>query len=192
MAISHLGIGKEVGNVETDRGQEAEAFNRFYTVTRDELLEGFVWPFATVEVALGLVEEDPTNEWAYSYRYPSNCLKIRKIQSGQRTDTIDSRIPLKISRDGTGKLIYCDIEDAVLEYTFRENDPGRFSNLFITALSYIIAFKMAPRLTKGDPFKLGNRAFEAAKLWLSMAEAHAANEEVPDVEPESDSIRSRY
>lgn len=191
MALSHLGIGKEVGNVETDRGQEVEAFNRFYQPTRDEMLEDFPYPWATVTVEMGLVEADPTDEWAYSYRYPSNAVKLRRIQSGFRADTNDSRIPYRVSRDSTGKLIYTDVEDAVMEYTFRETDPGRFPPLFVTALSFLLAFKMAPRLTKGDPFKLGNRAFAAFEKWLPMAQASAANEEIPDVEPDSDSIRAR-
>lgn len=191
MALSHLGIGKEVADVETDRGEEAKAFNRFYQITRDELLEKFAWPWATVTADLGLVEEDPTDEWKYSYRYPSNALKLRRIQSGNRVDNLDSRIPFRISRDSTGKLLYTDMQDAVIEYTFRETDPGRFSSLFVTGLSFILAFKMSPRLTKGDPFKLGNRAFESARLWLGMAEASAANEEGQEKEPESELIRSR-
>lgn len=191
MALSHLGIATEVGNVETDRTEAAKAFNRFYQPTRDEMLEEFPYPWSMVTASLGLVEADPTDEWAYSYRYPSNCLKLKRIQSGIRNDNPDSRIPYRISRDSTGKLIYTDIPDAVMEYQFRETDPGRFNPLFVTALSFMVAYKMAPRMTKGDPFKLGNRAFESAQIWLGKAKASSAGEEVPEREPESELIRSR-
>lgn len=191
MALSHLGIGKEVGNAETDTTEEARCFRRFYEPTRDELLEDFPWPWAMVTADLGLVEEDPTNEWRYSYRYPSNALKLKRIQSGLRNDNPDSRIPYRVTRDDGGKLIYTDMQDAVLEYIFRETDPGRFNPLFVTALSYMMAFKMAPRMTKGDPFKLGSRAFEAGMIWLAKAKASSAGEEVPEREPESELIRSR-
>lgn len=191
MALSHLGIGRKVGDVETDRTEEAKSFNEFYQITRDEMLEDFHYPWAMVTAELGLVEEDPTTEWRYSYRYPSNALKMKRIQSGLRNDSMDSRIPYRISRDGTGKLIYTDLSDAVMEYTFRETDPGRFNPLFITALSFLLAFKMAPRLTKGDPNKLGARAFQAFGVWVGKAQASMAGEEVPEREPESEFIRSR-
>lgn len=191
LAISHLGVGKEVGNVETDDDEEASAFNRFYETTRDEVLREFPWPFAVKTVDLGLVEEDPTVEWAYSYRYPSNAIQLKRILSGIRNDNQDSRIPYRITRDDGGLLIYTDLEDATLEYIFRETDPGRFPSDFVTALSYLLAFKMAPRLTKGDPFKLGNRAYEAYMMAIGKAKADAANEEVSEREPESEFIRSR-
>lgn len=191
MALSHLGIGTEVGDVETDRTEAAKAFNRFYQPTRDEMLEEFAYPWAMVTVSLGLVEADPTDEWAYSYRYPSNCLKLKRIQSGVRNDDPDSRVPYRVSRDATGKLIYTDVADAVMEYQFRETDPGRFNPLFVTALSFMLAFKMAPRMTKGDPFKLGVRALELARLWIAKAQVSSAGEEVPEREPESELIRSR-
>lgn len=191
MALSHLGIGKEIGNVETDDDEEAAAFNRFYETSRDEVLRDFVWPFAMVTTDLGLVEEDPTNEWRFSYRYPSNALKLKRIQSGVRNDNMDSRIPYRITRDDGGLLLYTDLEDAIMEYTFRETDPGRFPADLVTALSFLLAFKMAPRLTKGDPFKLGNRAFEAYGMWIGRARSNAANEEVSEREPDSEFIRAR-
>lgn len=191
MALSHLGIGKEIGNVETDDDEEAAAFNRFYETTRDEMLRDFPWPFAMVTTDLGLVEEDPTTEWAYSYRYPSNSLKLKRIFSGIRNDNIDSRIPYRITRDDGGLLIYTDIEDATMEYIFRETDTGRFPPEFITALSFMMAFKMAPRLTRGDTAKLGTRSFEAAMLWINKAKANASGEEVPEKSPESEFIRAR-
>lgn len=191
MALSHLGIGKEIGNIETDDDEEAAAFNRFYENCRDILLRDFPWPFAMVTADLGLVEEDPTEEWAYSYRYPSNCLKLKRIQSGIRNDNQDSRIPYRVSRDDGGLLLYTDLEDAVIEYTFRETDPGRFPPEFVSALSFLLAFKMAPRLTAGDPFKLGDRAYQMYQVEIGKARASAGNEEVPGREPDSEFIRAR-
>jgi len=58
MALSHLGIGKELANMETDTGENASACRRFYENCRDNMLSDFPWPFATVTTDLGLVEED--------------------------------------------------------------------------------------------------------------------------------------
>jgi hypothetical protein len=144
-----------------------------------------------VTTDLGLVEEDPTVEWAFSYRYPSNCLQLKRIFSGIRNDNQDSKIPFRISRDETGLLVYTDMEDATMEYIFKETDPGRFPADFVTAISFLVAFKMAPRITRGDAVKLGSRAFEAYNMWMGMARANAANEETPERTPESELIRAR-
>jgi len=191
MALSHLGIGKELANMETDTGENASACRRFYENCRDNMLSDFPWPFATVTTDLGLVEEDPNDEWSFSYRYPSNSLMLKRIFSGTRNDTIQSRVPYRITRDATGLLIFTDWEDATMEYTFKETDPGRFPPDFIMALSALLAFTIAPRIAKGDPFKLGDRAYNIYQVKLAEAKASAANEEVPDQTPESEFIRER-
>src|SRR5665648_440114 len=89
MALGHLASGKEIANLETERSAEAIACRRFFDSARDAVLRDFSWPFATKIKALSLIEEDPNSEWAYSYRYPTDCLNFRRILSGTRTDTRD-------------------------------------------------------------------------------------------------------
>src|SRR4051812_32897245 len=86
MALGHLAVGKAIGAL-TEASQEARACLRFYEQARDEVLRDFPWPFATTVEALALVAVQPTTEWGYSYRYPLNCLALRRIPSGVRNDT---------------------------------------------------------------------------------------------------------
>ena len=191
LAISHLGIGKEIGNLETEKSEEAQAIRRFFDTVRNQVLRDFPWPFATKFVNLALVEQDPTEEWAFSYRHPSDALKLRRILSGLRNDHRQSKVPFRISRDDSGLLIFTDFEDAQLEYTFEEEDPLRFPDDFIQALSFRLAAYVAPRLTKGDPFKVGRNAMEMYLFEINRAQSTAANEEQMDEIPQSEFIRFR-
>ena len=191
LALNHLGIGKEIQNLTTDTSDEATACRRFYEIARDILFRDFNWPFATKIIALDLIEEDPNSEWDYSYRYPTDCLRTIKILSGIRNDTHQSKVPYKISNDVSGLVVYTDTEDAELEYIMRITDPGLFTQDFIMALSYKIAHLIAPRVTAGDPFKLGDRAMQQYILSSSDAMSNAVNEEQPDQLVESEFIRAR-
>jgi hypothetical protein len=191
LSLSHLGIGKEIQDLENEQSQEASACRRFFTSARDATLRDFAWPFATRIVALGLVKENPNSEWGYSYRYPSDCVRIRRILSGVRNDRLITKIPYRILSDATARLVYTDKEDAEIEYTVRVTDPMLFSSDFELGFSYRLAFYLAPRLTKGDPFKLGEQALKFYDAEISRAKAAAYNEEFPDIVPETDLLKDR-
>lgn len=191
MATSHLGVGKEIANIDTEQSEEASACRRFYDVARKSVLADLDWTFATKFAVLGLVEEDPSDEWDFSYRYPSDCITLRRILSGMRNDTQASRIPFKILKDDAGKLIYTDLESAEIEYTEDVEDPGYFSSEFTIALSFKLASLIAPRLTGGDPFKLKAEMLAQYELELGRAKKKNMNEETRDLLPESEFITTR-
>lgn len=191
LALGHLGSGKEIANLDTENSAEARACRRFYETARDEMLRGWTWPFATKITTLTLVEEDPNDEWAYSYRYPTDCLMFRRIPSGARTDTRQSRVPYRVAQDDAGQVIFTDREDAQAEYTVAITDTRRFTSDFTMALSLRLASYIAPSITAGDPFKVGTRAFQLYGMSVDAARANAANEEQPDEDPSSQFERER-
>lgn len=191
MALSHLGVGKEIANLETETSQEAAACRRFFSVARDNTLRDYPWPFTTKIQALALIETDPNDEWNYSYRYPSDCLRLRRVLSGIRNDNRQTRVPYKIAQDAAGQLIYTDTENAEVEYTIRETDPSRYPSDFVMAFSLRLASYIAPRLTKGDPFKLGDRALQLHQYEVQKAMASAHVEEQQEELPDSEFIRER-
>lgn len=191
LALAHLGIGKEIATLETENSAEARILRRFYETARDAVLRDFDWPFAGKRAALGLVETDPTDEWAYSYRYPSDALKLRRIPSGTRNDTLASRIPFVVGQDTTGQLIFSDQAEAEMEYTLRVTAVEKYSPDFILALSYLLAVYSAPALTGGDPFKLGDKAAKFYQYMIAKAQASALGEEQPDPPQESEFITGR-
>jgi hypothetical protein len=193
-ALGHLGVSREIGNVETENSEEAAACRRFYPIALEMILTAFPWPFAGKFAALGLVAASPAEapEWAYSYRYPSDALELRRIVSATRRDTKASRVPYKIMQDATGQLIYTDWQNASIEYTARTDRPELYKAAFQLALSLLLASLIAPRVTGGDPFKLGDRALARYPMALSRAQMDALGEEQPDDVIDGDLVSSRF
>lgn len=193
LAISHLGIAKEISDFVTENSQEANACRRFYDVARDAVLRDFAWPFCRMFMALPLVANNPTDEWLYAYRYPNNALKIKRILSGLRNDNRQSRVPYIISQDSTGKLILCNIDQAQIEYITTEDDPLIYPADFILMFSYRLAAYIAPRITGGNAFTgIGENMMKMYQYHLALARHNAADEEQREEEPESEFIRGRY
>lgn len=191
LALSHLGITHTVSDLETEQSIEAKVLRRFYERAMNICLREFPWSFATKIDALALVEEDPNNDWSYSFRYPSDCLHVRRILGQTRNDTRDVRVAYKIAQDSSGKLIFTDQPDAEIEYTLNITDYAIMTDDFIMAFSFLLAYYVAPSLAKGDPFKLGDRALKGYEIEISSAKSTAVNEEQVDELPESEYVRNR-
>lgn len=194
MAISHLGSGKEIADLTTERSQEAASVRRFYTVALETVLRDFAWPFSSKYSTLALVETfapNVGNEWRFSYRYPADCLIMRKIFSGNRRDVMSTVVPHELTTDVDGTLILTDMPLARLEYTKRITDTSVMPSDFVMAFSLLLAHLISPRLTAGDPFKRGQAALQLYFQWLSSARANAVNEVSAGEDYDSEFIRVR-
>jgi len=189
LALRHVGVSTEVQSL-TERSKERAACQRYYEQAVDEVLRDFPWPFATRFEALAVVEEDPTSEWAFSYRWPADCLTPHRLLSGARNDSAASRIPYRIAGDVSGRLILTDLEDAELEYTARVTTVAQFAPDFVRALSLLLASYIGPSFGP-DATRLANRALELYQMAIGRAQANAANEGQPDVPVESSFITVR-
>lgn len=196
LALTFIGSGAEIATL-TEASAEARACNRVYATARDEALGSFPWPFARKQAALGLVSKTgdaghPTTEYTYAYRYPADCLQLRKILSSFRTDARRTRISYDLLADDVGTLIVTDKQDAVIEYTSTlGQNPGRWTADFQKTMAYYVAHLIAPRLTKGDPFKIGDKCFQLYMRALAGARSCGANEIQPDEDPPEALILSR-
>jgi hypothetical protein len=191
LAIGHLGSGTTIADLETEQSAEAKACRRFYVLALKQLLSEAPWPFATERASLQLLEEDPNDEWAFSYRYPSNCLQARRIVGITRNPARDEDVSYKIEQDSTGLIIYCDEQDAVLEYTKAITNYNLMPADFKLAFSFLLASYIAPSITAGDPFKLGAAAMGKYEAMMTKSIARTANEVQSDVAPASEAERSR-
>lgn len=187
MALGHLGQTKFIATL-TERSLASELCALYYEPARDFTLEDLTWPFATKYLALGLVEEEPNDDWAYSYRYPDDCVFARRLVTTRgRTDP--NPPPFKAGSDETARLIYTNEEDAVLEYTKRITDTDLFPAVFAMAVSWYLASLLAPGIAK-DKKQAGN-CLQIYMVMKSTASAQQLNEQQQSPEPESEAIRAR-
>lgn len=186
LALARCGVSSTIASL-TEASQEALACNAVYEQARDEVLRDFPWPFATKYAVLGLVEEAPTIEWAYSYRYPSDCLRALRLVSGDPTGR--TRVPYRLGHDASGRLLFTNQQNAQLAYTARFTDPAHFDPTFTSALAWRIAIDIAAPLARSDSQR--QRAEQGYGMTLSQARVDALNEEAEDTPPDASWIADR-
>lgn len=174
----------------TEKSKAAELCRVFYGPLRELVLQAFPWPFAESIVALASLGS-PAPGWAFRYRYPADCLKVRNIVvPGQRmTMTSDQRIPYKIGYESGGRVIHTDQIDAACRFTFKVEDSTFFDPAFADVLAWRLAMDLAlPLSSKSD---LQQFATQQYNLALSIAKGSAFQESQDDPDPESEFIRVR-
>lgn len=191
MALGHLGVTEEIQNVNTENSEAAIVCRRFFTPALELFQREFSWPFSNVIQALGLVEENPNSEWAYSYQYPSDCKMFHRILSGTRNDSRQSRVPYRIARGASGSVIFTDKAEAYGDWSVVETDLNRYPSDAIMAISFLLAHLISPKMTSGDPFKLGARAFALYNQAKVTAQANALNEQQDDEPTQSEFVEGR-
>lgn len=186
MALGGVGVAVEIISL-TEESVEAQQCNRFYESSRDYVLRRIDWSFARKYVSLNKVLDSPNDDWAYSYRYPTDCLNARRIVTSIRKDP--NKAPFEIASDNDGRLIFTDIENAILRYTYRIEDPLKFDDGFIECLSWHIGSKIAIPLSRSP--KERDYAYQRYVIALNEGAADARNEAHEDHPPEAEAIRER-
>lgn len=192
LAISLIGSGKQVANFDSEETPEARAGRAFYDLALESVLTDFDWGFARRRVALELIETDPNDEWSYSYRCPLDYINALSIYNGEsRPDTRDNYVPFEIGGDNAGKIIFTDMEDAVLKYTCLPVNIAKWTSGFAMTVAYRLAIYILPRLSKGDLFKIKAQLFSEYQAEASQAMRNDSNEGKPDQPFDSEFILAR-
>jgi hypothetical protein len=139
----------------------------------------------------------------FGYIQPQSNFPIGRVATPQ------SRIKFRIMSDDSGLLLYTDFAPVAatydtssppnlltpalpqLEYTAEIDEQTFYPPDFCQAMALLMAAYMAPSMTGGDPNKLGARAMNLYQWAIVRAQANAANEETPDLLPESEMMRER-
>lgn len=197
MALAHLKINRPINVLATDRSDEAQACRLFYDTTRQTVNAEFKWPFATTQSPLALIMTNPfpdsegNSEWMYAYQYPAACMNFVRILGGPRNPTRRERVSFRIVNGTQGMMILTDVESAIGEFTMEIFSEDSFGAQYALALSFKLASYIAPMVTGGDQFKLGDRALKMYQMEITSAQANAMNEEQMEEDPESEFIEAR-
>ena len=145
MALAHLGM-KAIDSL-AEGSPSSIACTTFFEPSRDSVLRGAKWPFATVSEALVLVDVEITG-WDYIYLYPVNAAAVWDVYDESTTEE-KSKQEFEVKYDpNTNKNVICsNLEDALVDYSYKVADSSIFDPKFVMAQSYYMAAAMAHTLT---------------------------------------------
>lgn len=232
VSISNVALAR-MGSTQTitsfaDGSNEAAQCSIFYPFDRDAMLSDFPYPWAEAYFNLAEVVGPETTQsranaqWIRSYRYPSDCLKLRQVivtpapllasSLPQTTGNnginywynepwrrlVGNAYPISygLSNDSIGRLITSDFltpYGLTAVYTQRVSDPSQFATDFADAL----AWRLAADLAMGLGFSDAKRKYAEEKYDSVMhkCRATAMNEQqsdVPYLRRQSEVIRARW
>lgn len=189
MALANIGQGETVASLE-ERSVARLKCSLFYESCRDTVLADFPWPFATRYQALADLGSPPRN-WLYRYQYPSDCLRALYLAvEGLRLPPEELQPPFEVAWAEAGQVLLTDQAEAELAYVVRIEEAVRFPPMFVDALAWRLASKIAMPMTVS-----ANIAANAAAMYtaaIQNAWAGALNESKADQMPEPEYIRARY
>ena len=202
MALSHIGARSRIETL-SEQSAEAKECSLWYDYSRLATLEGFDWSFARKRLQLALAGDPPLDDtWCFRYQYPVDCVAAREIVNPSlvridpgyntllftdRTDAIPFEV--EISDDGTANTILTNQPEAILKYTFDQEQTSIYSPYFVKAFSRHLASQIAYALT--GKVAIADRNFEVWQLMMIRASGHNANERVGEPERDADTIRGR-
>jgi hypothetical protein len=189
LALAHISDSIELTDAENDRTKAGRTCRQFYKSSLEQCIREYPWPKFTLTRALSLIT-NPSTEWLYAYRLPVNCLFFRRILSGDRNDAC-GYVPYTIISDPAGDIILTDQANAVGEWSTLIDDPSRWDSDFTMAFTLLFASYIAPKVTGGDKFKLGDKALQKYTVLASKASNNARNEIKRDRTLESGFTRAR-
>lgn len=142
--------------------------------------------FVERRVALAMVTNDRSAEWAYAYAFPDAFVSpVRLVRNFVATPTPEVVVtPMlywssagyalpTIDYDLANGVLYTDLEEAILEYSTDALEPNKWSPLFAQAVIRTLAARIYRPI-------LGERADSREWLVKQQAAQRAVNEAVAD------------
>lgn len=166
LALANLGDKAQVIDIDPPDGSiQAAQCGRFYPIARNALLEMHPWTFAMRRVTLALQADPAPSEWLFAYQLPADCLKPRaiylpdEVQDGRGHDYI-------VEADVNGnRVLYTNVEEAILRYTRLVQDPTQYTPGFVSALARLLASYLAGPIIKGTA---GIQVSQAQLKWFQI------------------------
>lgn len=193
-ALAHLGQDAQVTSIEPPDGSpEAGYAKRFLAMARREMIETYEWNFTLRRARLAPLAENLNNQWTFSYATPADCIKPRRIPTPGllMSDSIFAYAPgaqtgiIASSQNSApfafeNGVLYTNEPEAELVYQVDVPDPNKFTPMFFSALSYLLAAYLA------GPIVRGKAGVASAQNYRQLALAMANNAAVSDANSASE------
>ena len=167
MALGFIGE-RPVADRSEDRPQ-AIAASMYYQPALEWLLRQHPWNFAQARTRLALKDlpEGWEREYRFAYAYPNRCQRLHCLITPIGEKVIDR---YSIANHEGGKIILCDIPEAVAAYTLTVSDSNVFDSAFVICLARRIQFMIVAYILKEHTTviqaaeRLFAQAFDEAKV----------------------------
>lgn len=183
LALSHISNRARVSSIDPpDKTIEGKHCATFYPLARDTALEASThWRFARTRAELASLTALADGEWGFAYALPTSFIKaIKVVPPGAAKDHPGEDFVIETVIDSEGNsddVLYTNVDEAVLHYIFRETNTGRYSPLFVSAVSWLLASYLAGPIIKGrtgTTYQKG--AYEVYITELNKAKASQLNQ----------------
>lgn len=227
MALARIGSTQTITSFGDD-SNEAQQCLFFYPQDRDALLADFPWPWAEGYAQLAQVAGPEINgqlansQWSRSFRYPADCIKMRRLIDTQpapgtippQTTGISTVYPYQNqpwhravgqpyplsygeSADSEGRLIMTDFvgigSGLTAVYTRAVADPTQMTADFADLLAWRLAVDLSMGLAFSDTKRqLAEQMYERMVRKARASEMNAQQSDIPYVSYQSEMIRARW
>ncbi|MEE9598142.1 MAG: hypothetical protein V3V96_15330 [Acidiferrobacterales bacterium] len=200
MALSHIGAGHTIEDLDGEVSEEASAVRLWYDYSRLQVLQAFNWGFARTRTTLTTHAEDPpSGVWDYRYQYPDHCAAIRAIENPAGTVVLTqvgdanegNAIPYTVELDATrtNKTVLTNLAEASVVFTWDLEQENLFSPMFVSTLSHLLAHYIAFTIT--GKLSVQDRQLRIYSAMIGAAPAADANESVEAPPRDASWIRGR-
>ncbi len=143
----------------TDGSTESEICGALYPQSRDALLSAYGWNFATGQIELNALDENPIGEFSKVFALPNDFLRALTAGSGSVNSGIDYRIM-------RGKL-YTNATEIILTYIFRVDEsefPPYFDSILISRMAAELCIPLTENTSRYETFmRLAETEFSRAR-----------------------------
>lgn len=167
LALAALSLQKRISNADTDSSTEALTLNVYWDLAFNSALQEMDLDSTSTSKALELVEENPNEYWSKAYLYPTDCVLLRRIKTGNLTDDEESKEDLRVEIYEGQKVIMTNKDAAEIEYISKDVP---FSTLTAEAAHFIslrlakLAIPLVAGTNKKDVLATLNEAYSMALL----------------------------
>jgi hypothetical protein len=183
--ICNLALGEirapTIADIDED-SPEAANCKLFYPQCLKLLLERYEWSFATKVAALAKLTTNPRPaEWLNAYALPADCATPKRLAPSGLVAygmPLDSRYRVWPAEWGQAFIVeagvfYTNIEAAVLEYSASDIPEAEMPAMFIDAMTYYLAARLAVPLR--DSRQIKGEMLQQVEVAVQRAIADDAN-----------------
>ena len=147
LALSAMLLAKEVSDVATDTSNEVRVLNTFWDVAFESTLQDLDLDSLSTPITLELLATLTDDPWAFVYKYPSNCVFFRRLESKQVTDHRGTHIEKRTGMYDSKKAIFTNEDEAVAECIPKNIPLEALSPMAGLAVAYRLAILSTPLIT---------------------------------------------